>query len=472
MRIALLLPPFANIYGKFKQVYRNGFLNPPLGFAYIAAAAEKKGHTVIIIDAESENLTLDEVILRVSGFRPEIIGFTVTSPTFELTTEFAQKIRAAFPQVPTIVGGVHIAIFQKAVLEENPVYDFGIIGDGEEAVPELLETITHAGKYTIVKGLIWREGGLVIQNEIRPPEKNLDKYSFPARHLLKNELYLRNVPYKGYVVSASVMASRGCPYDCIYCAVKKIPNGTMVRFRSPQNIMEELTHIVNILKITHIMFNDDCLTFQRAEILKLCVLIKKSGLKFTWEGLSRADRVDPELLREMKSSGLTRLSFGIESGNQKILDVLKKHETLEEIRRGIKLAHEEGIITRGSIIIGSPYETSKEVEDTLKFINSLNELDEVVINIMQPYPGTKVREMIINGEGGTRLVQAELSDLRRFGNASIEVNDLTADKLVKLQREGLRRFYCRPRKVIRLFMINNPLSLSIDAIGVIRSLWG
>nr|WP_320161273.1 radical SAM protein [uncultured Methanoregula sp.] len=472
MRIALLLSPFTNIYGKFQYIYRKGFLNPPLGFAYIAAAAEKHGHSVIIIDAESENIMIEDIISKVSEFSPDIIGYTVTSPTFDLTTEFAKKIKNTFPTVPTVVGGVHLAIFQKSVLEENPVYDFGIIGDGEEAVPELLSAIAKNGDFSTVKGLIWRKEGVVIQNEIRIPEKNLDKYPLPARHLLKNELYLRNVPHKGYVVSASVMASRGCPYDCIYCAVKKIPNGTMVRFRSPQNILDELTYIVKTLKITHIMFNDDCLTFRKVELLELCDLIKKSGLQFTWEGLSRADRVDRELLREMKSSGLIRLSFGIESGNQKILDVLQKHETLAEIRMGIQIAHEEGIITRGSVIVGSPYETSKEVEDTFRFINSIDELDEVVINIMQPYPGTKVRDMIVNGEGGTRMVQAEFSDLRRFGSASIEVNDLTADKLVSLQREGLKRFFCRPKKMIRLMMINHPFALVSDAIGAIRSLWG
>jgi radical SAM superfamily enzyme YgiQ (UPF0313 family) len=472
VRVALLLPPFANIYGKFKYVYQRGFLNPPLGFAYIAAAAEKKGHTVIIIDAEAENINIDEVISRVSEFKPDIIGFTATSPTFGLTTEFAQKIRTVFPSIPTVIGGVHLAIFQKTVLEENLVYDFGIIGDGEEAVPELLEKITQGSNYKDVMGLVWRDGNIVIQNEIRPPVKNLDEYPFPARHLLKNELYLRNVPYKGFVVSASVMSSRGCPYDCIYCAVKNIPNGTMVRFRSPQNILEELRYIVQNMGIKHIMFNDDCLTFRRDKVIELCRMIHSSGLQFTWEGLSRADRVDRELLHEMKQAGLIRLSFGIESGSQKILDILQKHETLDQIAHGIRLAHGVGIITRGSVIIGSPYETSKEVEDTFRFINSLNELDEVVINIMQPYPGTKVREMILKGEGGTRLIQTELSDLRRFGNASIEVNDLSAEKLVKLQREGLKRFYCRPRKMIRLFMINNPFSLFLDAISFIRSLWG
>lgn len=105
--------------------------------------------------------------------------------------------------------------------------------------------------------------------------------------------------------------------------------------------------------------------------------------------------MERELPREMKRAGFIRLSFGIESDKQKILNVLQKHEILEEIRGGIQIAREEGIITRGSVIIGSPYETSKEVGDTFRFINSLNELDEVVINIMQPYSGTKVREMIV-----------------------------------------------------------------------------
>jgi len=472
VKVALLLPPFADIYGRFRFLYRRGFLNPPLGFAYVAAAAERRGHRVMIVDAEAEDLGLSEVLSRVSAFGPELIGFTATSPTFQLTTDFATKVKAAFPKVPTVIGGTHVAIFQKAVLEENPVYSFGVIGDGEDALPELLESLSEGSGFEDVKGLLWRGDDTVVQNEFRPLVRDLDVYPFPARHLLRNELYLRNVPYKGYCVSASVVSSRGCPYDCIFCAVKNVPNGTMARFRSPENVIEELKLIVQGIGIRHVAFNDDCLTFHREKVLGLCGMIRSTGLKFTWEGLSRADRVDRELLREMRRAGLNRLSFGIESGNQRILDVLQKHETLEEIANAIRITHEEGIVTRGSVIIGSPYETSKEVEDTFRFITSIKELDEVVVNIMQPYPGTKMREMALKGIGGTKLIETGLSDLRRFGNASMEVNDLSASKLVELQREGMKRFYLRPSKIVRTLAINNPLALACDALGMIRTLWG
>jgi anaerobic magnesium-protoporphyrin IX monomethyl ester cyclase len=471
MKVALPLPPFTNIYGKFSSVYRRGFLNPPLSFAYLAASLEKHGHTAIIIDGEAEYLGLNTILKRVAEFAPDAIGLSATSPTFDLTLDFAKEIKAAFPSVPLIIGGIHIAIYQKSVLEENSVFDFGVIGDGEVALPELLDRLKEPSAYKEIKGLVWRSGEAVVQNDFRLPEKNLDVYPFPARHLLRNELYLRNTPYHGYRTTAAFMSSRGCPYNCIYCAVKNIPNGTMVRFRSPENIVEELEQIVHGLGITHVQFNDDCLTFRHDQVLALCESIQKRGLKFTWEGLSRGDKVDKEILTELKRAGLVRLSFGIESGNASILKVLQKEETLEDIANGIRLAHEAGIITRGSVIIGSPYETRREIEDTFHFITSLKELDETVINIMQPYPGTKVREMFLNGEGGTRILTSGLSGLRRFGNACVEVNDLSADTLVRLQRQGMRRFYFHPQKIIRTITINHPVALLQTAIGAAWSIF-
>jgi anaerobic magnesium-protoporphyrin IX monomethyl ester cyclase len=472
MRVALLSPPFAKIYGRFRSLYKRGFLNPPLGFAYLAGSLEKAGHEVMIVDGEGEGLEYDEILKRVQAFEPKLIGFTATSPDFGITVELAKYIRPSFPKTPFVIGGTHTAIFQKDVLLDNREFDFGVIGDGEIALNELLERIGESSAYGEVEGLIWRRGEEVIQNSFRPAERDLDLYPFPARHLLRNDLYIRNVPYKGYLRTAAFMSSRGCPFNCIYCAVKNIPNGTMVRFRSPENVVEELDLIVRRFGIPHVAFNDDCLTFRRNKVLALCEEIRRRGLKFTWEGLSRADKIDRELLRQMKAAGFVRISIGIESGNQPILDILKKNETLEQIAEGIRYAHEEGIVTRGSVIIGSPYETQKEVENTFQFITSLKELDQVVINIMQPYPGTLVREMVMRGEGGTRLLERDLSSLRRFGNASMEVNDLSADLLVKLQREGMRRFYFRPAKVIRNLVINHPVALAFDGISALRSILG
>lgn len=471
-KIALLLPPFKHIYGKFSALYRRGFLNPPMSFAYIAASLEKHGHKVIIIDGEAENIDIVEILSRVQEFRPDAIGLTVTSPTFSLTLDFAKILKNTFTGVPFIIGGTHVSIFQKSVLEENNVFDFGVIGDGEITLCELMDRLDEKSSYKEIKGLIWRSDDTTFQNDFRPPEKNLDVYPFPARHLLRNDLYMRNNPYVGYQISAAFMATRGCPYNCIYCAVKNIPNGTMVRFRSTENIIEELDQIVNGMGIKHVAFNDDCLTFRRNNVMVLCEEIHKRGLKFTWEGLSRADRVDLEMLKEMKRAGFVRMSFGIESGNQRILDVLQKNESLEDIANGIRMAHQAGIVTRGSVIIGSPHETKSEVEETFRFITKLKELDQVVINIMQPYPGTKVREMVLKGEGGTRLMETDLSELRRFGNASMEVNDLTSTRLISLQRKGMRHFYFTPSKLIRNLVINHPSAILRDSMAALVGLFG
>lgn len=462
-------PSLSTLYGRFNSLYRKGFLNPPLNFAYLAANLVNKGHQALIIDMDAERLTYKQVLSLIQDHNPHLIGLSITSPTLALNLELALLIKASFPRVPIVTGGIHLSIFQKDVLRAYSVFDFGIIGDGENALAELIENLQDRTNYGGIEGLIWRSQGEVIQNEYRPPDKNLDHYPFPARHLLKNDLYVRNIPYKGYQTTTAFMSSRGCPFDCIYCAVKNIPNGTMVRLRSPENVVAELDWVVNRLGIKHIAFNDDCLTFNRKRIFKICDEIFSRNLRFTWEGLSRADLVDLELLETMKKAGFSRISFGIESGNQKILDVLNKKETLETIAHAIRLAHQAGIITRGSVIFGSPYETTKEVKESIRFFCSLKELDQVIIGIMQPYPGTKVREMVLQGEGGTRLIKSDFADLRRLGNASMEVNDLSCAVLESLQRRGMRSFYLRPRTIMRNLVINHPFAFVQQAIGAVRS---
>lgn len=475
MNIILLVSHYAKIYGSYRSLYKRGFVNPPLSLCYLASALLKAGHSVEIIDGEAENLSTAEVLYRCCDFDPQLIGLTATSVDFDLSRQLAEHLKKEFPMVPVILGGTHLNIFGAQVLEQNPVFDFGCIGDGEDLMVELAKSLcTGSPKLEDISGLIHRCGADVIQNHYRPVEPQIDRYSFPARHLLKNDLYYRAVPYRGYQVTAAVMSSRGCPYSCAFCAVKNIYGSDRVRLRSARNVLDELEEIVKSLGIRHIAFNDDCLTVNRQRVMELCNGIMERHLHFTWEGLSRADLLDAELVRVMKAAGFVRISIGIESGNSQILKVLQKGESLEQIRQGIRIAKEAGIVTRGSVIIGSPYETRETIADTIKFVDGIKELDQVVINILQPYPGTRVREMVLNGEGGSIFLGSADSneDLQRFGSALVEVNGLTPRHLVNLQRSGFLRFYLRPRTIYNNLRISGLQTFISDGIGFMRSIVG
>jgi len=474
MKVLLIAPPSEAIYGKYKKLYRSGFLSPPIHLCGLDACVEQAGHEASIIDGDAEQVSIPELVGMAVGYEPDLIGITATSIHFYIAKSIIAGIKKR-SDTPIVLGGTHINIFREDVLKDTPDIDYGCLGDGEQFIIELLEVLESKDIEALsgIKGLIYRRNDEIIVNPDREIETNLDKYPIPSRHLIKNELYYRAVPGKGYVTTAAALSSRGCPFNCNYCAVEKITNGRRVRLRSAENVLDELDFIANKLNIHHIAFNDDCLTISKKRIYEICDGIHKRGLDITWEGLSRADCIDRDILSAMKKAGFVRISIGIESGNQYILDVLNKQETLQQIEEAVRIIKDVGIVTRGSIIIGSPYETLEKVHETFRFIKKIP-LDQVAINVMQPYPGTKIRDMIMNGEGGSRFISDpdDFDKMQRFGSANHMVNDLTPEKLVKLQQSGFLSFYIRPKTMWNNFRIYGINAFMHDGINFFRSIAG
>jgi len=470
-RVLLLSPFYSSVYGSFKPAFKAGFLNPPLGLCYIASSLQKKGYEAFIIDAESGDESLEEVVRNGLSLKPDVIGITATSPVFTSALEMSRAIKK-LSSVPIVLGGPHVTIMKNQVLEEYPEFDFGVIGEGEETLPELFEAITGKHDFFNIQGLIYRDGGnRVIVTQERPVLKDIDNLPFPDRTLIHNERYTRSVPGKGIVKAAAVMSSRGCPFQCIYCAIKKIPGGNHVRMRSAKNVVDEIEYIVKKLGIRHISFNDDDLTMSRNRTIQMCEEILKRKIEITWEGLTRATLVDRELFQIMKEAGFVRVSFGIESGNPEILKGLNRNVTLEDVEKAIEMAKAAGLITRGSIMIGLPNDTRKTVKETLDYVCRLKFLDQVIINITTPYPGTVLEEMAKRGEGGMRLLSEDLSELRRFGNAVIEVNDLKKQDLIKFQKAGLLKFYLSsPKRAFRNLTEAGFKSAMVNSYAFIRSI--
>ena len=184
----------------------------------------------------------------------------------------------------------------------------------------------------------------------------------------------------------------------------------------------------------------------------MCKLIRDNNLKITFEGFTRANTVTYDLLKSMKKAGLVRLSFGIESGNQDILKKIKKGITLDEIKKGFYLAKKVGIETKGSAIIGLPYESKRTVRETINFCKSIKECDQLYLNICTPYPGTELMDMVLRGEGGTKLLDYDYSNYQRYGNPVLQVNDLGQKQLISFKKYGLRKFYLSPKRIFYNFI--------------------
>lgn len=470
MKCLLIAPPFSNVYGNFKSMMKYGFLNPPMGLCYLSASLKRAGHQALVLDCEAQGLNITRIYEIVDREKPDLIGLTATSPELANALTIAAELKAKH-SIPIVFGGVHVTIFKDQLLRENPAVDFGVIGEGEEIIVELLEALDQPQKFLDIQGLIFREGDDIRVNPLRPLIQDLNGLPFPDRSGQTPDLYFRNVPSVGYQTTAAFMSSRGCPCHCTYCAIDQIPGWRRVRYRSAQNVVDEIEFLVKELHIKHISFNDDVLTMNRARVYDICEEIHRRNLQFTWEGLSRADCVDLNLLKTMRAAGFVRISYGIESGNPDILKSTCKNETLEQISEAFRITRQAGIIARGSLIIGLPFENRRTVEDSFRFVNNLEGIDQVIINILQPYPGTKVRELVQQGVGGSRLLADDMSELRRFGNASVEVNDLTRNRLIMLQKIGLLRFYLRPRVIWRHLRFYHPKAFIMDSLAFLQSIF-
>lgn len=470
MTVVLVHPPWLQVYGKYREAARVGVLYPPLGLCSLAAYLEKGGHEVQIIDAEAEGLDTTQVVDRIGTAAPDIVGITATTPMMPGTEALAQEIKGRL-DVPVVIGGPHVTAMPLETLRRCGYFDYGVYGEGEVTFSDLVSGLEKGGEIEEVRGLVYRRDGEVMKTEARPLLKDLDALPFPDRGLLKLENYRWSVPKKGVTEFTTIMSTRGCPFHCVFCSQSTV-FGREVRYRSPDNLLDEMEGIVKKFGIRHFVFIDDTLTLKRQRVVEICRGILDRDLEVTWEGWTRAHTVDEELLRLMKEAGLVRISFGIESGNPEILKAIKKGVTLEQIKKAYRMAKEVGLETRGSVMLGHPFETGRTAMETLEFIRDLKDCDQVHINITTPYPGTELYDMVARGEGGIKLLTDDFSEYRRYGDAVIEVNDLKREDLVGLQKRGFLMFYLTPRRVIYNLRRAGLLAGLRNAIAFLRSMMG
>ncbi|KPK42864.1 MAG: hypothetical protein AMJ78_00950 [Omnitrophica WOR_2 bacterium SM23_29] len=442
MKILLIFPNWTMVFGAFSSVAKRASSFPPLNLALLGAVAEKSGHTVQIIDAELENLTDEQVLKRVQDFSPDIIGFTATTPMFHIVVNLAYRIKKVF-QIPIILGGTHATILKEKAF--NDCFDYLFVGEAEETFALFLEAFEKAKGFSSIPGLLLREDGNILFTGTQNPIADLDRIPFPARHLLKSDRY-KTGTLRGKKIYTSIMFSRGCPYQCVYCCIKVF--GRKVRKRSVINLVTEIESVINQFGIRHFCFVDDTLTLNRNYILNLCDEIDRRKLKITFDGSTRANLVDEELIRRLANSGLIRISFGLESGDPEILKIIKKEVPLESYIKANKLTRKYGIETNNSVMLGLPGETRESINKTISFLRNTKEIQEATYSIAMPYPGTEFYEMAKKGEHGLKLHTEDFSKYQRYESAVLSVNDMSPEEIMHLQKKGLLMIYFVPWRIL------------------------
>jgi radical SAM superfamily enzyme YgiQ (UPF0313 family) len=454
--VLLIQPQWNEIHGMFAKLAKRKFSPPLIGISYLAATLRERGYSVRLIDAEAQQLSHEEVFRIVREENPALIGMTVTTPVFPYAKAMADFLRARV-DVPILGGGPHVTTTGMKGLDS--CFDFGISGEGENAILHLMDELTGGRNYEKVPNLIYREAGEVRANPQGDKIQCLDTIPFPAVDLLDLSLYRIKVPRKGNQRFTAIVLTRGCPFACSYCAE---PNlfGRKVRFRTAKNAADEMEYVVSRFGIRHFVFNDSTLTLRKDLIHGLCDEIINRRLDITWEGWTRADLMQRELLQHMADSGFVRVSMGVESGDMEVLKLIRKDIPLEVTRQAVEDAVSVGIKTECFAMLGLPGETRESVEKTVRFFRSLKKASYNSFSIAIPYPGTELHTMAQKNAHGLELLSEDFYHYRRYEGGAMRVNGMTPKELGHLQKVGLIKMHLTPRKIFSLLWIFGPITLT------------
>lgn len=445
-KIILINPPIIeeDLKGPIAPIVKHLYFNSlPLGLAYLSAYLMREGYEVSAIDAPVLGYSIKDVvdIARKSGAR--IAGITSTTCQFQGAVMLERALKEGIPDIKTILGGVHVSGSPISSMKESG-FDYGVIGEGEETLLELVQLIEDGGSPEDVRGIVFRDGEEIRMTQRRPFIKNLDYLPFAARHLFPIRRYRPQPNDEHGLPKLSMQTSRGCPYHCLFC--DKSTFGNLWRPFSPEYVAEEMEEIVKRHGAKDIALLDSTFTVSESRVMAVTSAIKRKGLhkKVTWTCAARANICTRPLLEELKSAGCWRVRIGVESGNESVLRFIRKEITREQVRDVVTWADEIGLQPKGFFMIGHLTDTEETIRETMEFALSLP-FKDITIQINTPLPGTEQFDMY--KDFGT--LSAEEKSFYSFWQPVFIPRGLSKERLESLQSEFYRRFYLRPQTIRR-----------------------
>lgn len=435
MKIALVRPN-----------YRSHIITPPLGLGYLSAYLKKSGIETKIIDGLREKLNLPEMVKRILKFRPDAVGITCLTAFYKEVVLLSRELKKN--GITTIIGGYHPTFLPYRTLVESQA-DYVICGEGE--IPLL----------KLVKNNLCNENiqGVYSLNNLKGEEQkiikasvvdNLDDLPIPDWEQMNPNHYTKaphGAVVRGFPVGVMV-TSRGCPYECTFCAAPKFCD-RKIRFRTPGNVIAEIEYLIKNFKIKEIHFEDDNFTLDADNVKKLCGFLTERGIKINWacpNGV-RADHITPELASLMKKSGCYHIAFGIESVNPLLLEKIKKRESIETIKRAIDITGKAGISTQGFFIFGLPGETAESMEENINYAlrSGMSRAQFIILDVL---PGSELWDTLqgkftANWEKESYYEPEWLPD------------GISKEELIDAQIRAFRRFYFRPKILFQLMKLIN-----------------
>ena len=422
LKVALVIPPAFDIRKLWCP-------NLPIGLAYLAAVIEKSGHELKVFDCLALGLDHASLGKEFASYQPDVVGITSVTPTISSAYFTAKIAKENAPNSIVVLGGPHATFLDKEVLTEEPAIDIVVRGEGELTVIELFAKLFGYGDLQSVAGISFRRNGEVIRTPDRPYIQNLDDLPRPAYQYFA----LKKYQFFGKTI-LPILTSRGCPFQCSYCVSSRMV-GKEFRARDPLKVVDELEWLKNEHGAGAFSFYDDAFTYDKERAVEICSEIKKRKIGIPWDCQTRVDCISKEILAKMKAADCQLVSFGAESGCQKILDSVNKRTTVELNEKAVKMAKEVGISVAMSVIIGYPGETKESLKQTYDFIRR-TEPDYVYLCLATPYPGTSLSSYL--EELGWKVS-------KEWSNYDLQVpvfeNPLLDVDLVKSRRDFYNHFY-------------------------------
>jgi anaerobic magnesium-protoporphyrin IX monomethyl ester cyclase len=376
-RVALVNPPY--------PVEAPQAIFIPLGISYLAAVLEENGYSVDVVDCQTSRPDQKQLEEKFRSLNPDIIGVTSATLTYLPALEILKAAKTALPNCLTMIGGPHVTVMDEQTFTESANVDIAVRGEGEQTMLELAGLVSNGNLKNLseVLGITFRKNGQVFRTPDRPFMQDIDALPHPAH---------KHFDVSGYKILGKtympIITSRGCPFQCAFCLASKMC-GRGFRARSPSKVVDELEWLRDTFGAGAFAFYDDTFTFDVNRAVAICDEMKARKLGLPWDCRTRVDKVSKELLTKLRSSGCQLIHFGVESGNQQMLNTMRKGTTVEQNAQAIKWAKEAGISVAISLVIGYPGETPEMLKQTIDFIYKTKP-DYVYMCEAVPYPGTEL----------------------------------------------------------------------------------
>lgn len=408
---------------------------PPIDMMSLSAIAKKRGYETFFKDYGLKGETVYDFLRDLRVYKPDFLVLNVASTTLEKDLSILTQARDSLEDTVVIVKGAIFNFSSYSIMQKNPEIDVALRGEIEEAFDEIIQY----KNFKEIKGITYQINNKIISTADRPLADNIDNLPVLDRDLIDNTLYQRPDTKKPQTI---IRVSKGCPNHCFFCLATPL-NGKIVRYRSPELIVDEIRECVSLYNIKDFIFWSDIFNMNKKWVQKLCRLIIESNLKINFSANTRVDTLDSETLKLMKKAGCTLISMGVESGSQDILDKMGKKITLEQIKNAVSLVKKAGIQIYAYYVIGLPWETKETLKATFNFAKQLN-THYATFYTATALQGTKFYDYV----NKNRLGDVNLE--KPYVYPSVKSYSLTSQEIYEANKKFNKEYYLRPSYILKM----------------------